>query len=100
MPTNFDETLDERYAREHRSYLDILAARTPEQMFADELAHHNALAQRDQLLNALKRVKAWDCSGPEFKYAIPHEIRKEMQEAIDQVENTECATTTKTTPKS
>lgn len=44
MPTNFDETTHERYAREHAAYLAGLAKMTPEQIADLDLARHNAEA--------------------------------------------------------
>jgi|GEM_PF-1198208 len=45
MPTNHDETLHERYAREHQAHLAIYARMTPEQISDMATELHNALAR-------------------------------------------------------
>jgi hypothetical protein len=47
MPTHHDETLHDRYAREHASELAIMAKMTPEEVYALSLELHNAKAERD-----------------------------------------------------
>lgn len=49
MPTYLDETLHDRYAREHADHLARLAKMTPEQIAEIELSLHNALAEVDRL---------------------------------------------------
>lgn len=49
MPTYGDETLHERYAREHADHMARLAKMTPEQIAEMELDLHNALAEVDRL---------------------------------------------------
>lgn len=49
MPTFVDETLRDRYAREHADHMARLARMTPEQIAELELSLHNALAERDAL---------------------------------------------------
>ena len=53
MPTNHDETLRERYAREHEIELATLAKMKPEQIHEMSLELHNALAERDTLRQQL-----------------------------------------------
>lgn len=57
MPTNHDETLHERYAREHEAELAMLAKMTPEEIHGLCLQLHNALAERDALRAELAEVK-------------------------------------------
>lgn len=57
MPTNHDETLEQRYAREQSEHLAELTKRTPEEIAYMEQLLHNVLAERDQLLAALKAIK-------------------------------------------
>lgn len=57
MPTNHDETLEQRYAREQSKHLAELTKRTPEEIAYMEQLLHNVLAERDQLLAALKAIK-------------------------------------------
>ena len=49
MPTFGDETLRDRYAREHADHLARLAKMTPEQIAEMELDLHNAMAELDRL---------------------------------------------------
>lgn len=56
MPTNCDETLIERYQRDHEVYLGILARITPQEIFDLELKHHNALARITQLERQNKQM--------------------------------------------
>lgn len=56
MPTHNNETLFERYVREHQDMLAIYAAMTPDQIHDMAVELHNALAQRDALLAALKEI--------------------------------------------
>lgn len=49
MPTHNDETLHDRYAREHADHLARLAKLTPEQIAEMELSLHNALAENAAL---------------------------------------------------
>lgn len=49
MPTYGDETLHDRYAREHADHMTRLAKMTPEQIAEMELDLHNALAEVDRL---------------------------------------------------
>ena len=49
MPTHNDETLHDRYTREHLTHLARLATMTPDQIAAMELDLHNALAEVDRL---------------------------------------------------
>ena len=44
-----DETLRERYQREHAEHLARLAALTPEQIDEMIVSHHNAMAAADSL---------------------------------------------------
>lgn len=45
MTTNCDETIGERYAREHQDLLDIYAKMTPEEIFNMVLDLHNEIAK-------------------------------------------------------
>lgn len=58
MPTNCDETVAERYERDHEVYLNILARMTPQEIFDLECRHHNALAKIDQLEVQQKQMLA------------------------------------------
>ena len=58
MPTYGDETLHDRYAREHADHLARLAKMTPEQIAEMELSLHNAMAEVD-------RLRANACQGGE-----------------------------------
>lgn len=49
MPTYCDETLHDRYAREHADHMARLAKMTPEQIAEMELSLHNAMAEVDRL---------------------------------------------------
>lgn len=49
MPTHNDETLHDRYTREHLTHLARLAMMTPDQIAAMELDLHNALAEVGRL---------------------------------------------------
>lgn len=49
MPTNHDETLEQRYAREQSEHMAKLTKRTPEEIAYMEQLLHNVLAERDQL---------------------------------------------------
>ena len=49
MPTHNDETLHDRYAREHADHMALLAKMTPEQIAEMELSLHNAMAELDRL---------------------------------------------------
>lgn len=57
MPTNHDETLHERYAREYQTELAIYARMTPEQISDMATELHNALAARDAALAELAALK-------------------------------------------
>jgi hypothetical protein len=93
MPTHNDETLHDRYAREHADHMARLAKMTPEQIAEMELSLHNAMAElerlRDQqakrigeLEELLLRVQVslslddteWGYSGAE-KYKLLADIR-------------------------
>lgn len=54
MPTYGDETLHERYQREHADHLARLAKMTPEQIAEMAMSLHNALAEADRLRTQLK----------------------------------------------
>lgn len=58
MPTHNDETLHDRYAREHADHMARLAKMTPEQIAEMELSLHNAMAEVD-------RLRANACQGGE-----------------------------------
>lgn len=49
MPTNHDETLEQRYAREQSKHLAELTKRTPEEIAYMEQLLHNVQAERDHL---------------------------------------------------
>ena len=52
MPTNHDETLPQRYEREHQAYLKLCGSMTAEQVADLQLQLNNSLA-REQALQAL-----------------------------------------------
>ena len=56
MPTHNNETLAERYQSEHAGMLDLYASMKPAQIHAVCVELHNALAQRDAFLAALKEI--------------------------------------------
>lgn len=56
MPTNCDETLAERFQRDHEVYLGILARMNPQEIFDLELKHHNALARIEHLERQNKQM--------------------------------------------
>ena len=45
MPTYYDETIGERYAREHQDLLEIYANMTPQEIFNMVLELHNEIAK-------------------------------------------------------
>ena len=45
MPTNCDETVHERYAREHQELLEMYSKMTPEEIFNMVLSMHNEIAK-------------------------------------------------------
>ena len=53
VPTNKDETLPQRYAREHQAYLNLCASMTPEQVADLQLQLNNALAREQALQQRL-----------------------------------------------
>jgi predicted deacylase len=58
MPTNGDETLSQRYQREHAEHLARLAEMTPEQMAAIVLDLHNAQASMDKATTLLAEARS------------------------------------------
>lgn len=58
MPTNHDETIAQRYEREGREHLDMLAKMTPEQIRDLELQAHNALCDVDRLRSEIEVTRA------------------------------------------
>lgn len=58
MPTNANETLQERYQREHQVELDLCRLMTPEQIFNLKAQLHNAEAANDKMLAALREITA------------------------------------------
>ncbi|WP_443701304.1 hypothetical protein [Pseudomonas sp.] len=53
MPTNQDETLQQRYARDHQYYLKLCGSMTAEQVADLQLQLNNALAGEDELRKRL-----------------------------------------------
>lgn len=53
MPTHQDETLPQRYAREHQDYLKLCGSMTAEQVADLQLHLHNALAREQALQQRL-----------------------------------------------
>lgn len=53
MPTHQDETLPQRYAREHRDYLKLCGSMTAEQVADIQLQLHNSLAREQALQQRL-----------------------------------------------
>jgi len=51
MPTNFDETLEQRYEREYLDMLDMYAEMTPYQIFQMAIELNNALAKVQEYEN-------------------------------------------------
>jgi hypothetical protein len=51
MPTNFDETLEQRYEREYLDMLDMYAEMTPYQIFQMSIELNNALAKVQEYEN-------------------------------------------------
>jgi hypothetical protein len=56
--THDDETLTQRYQREHETHLASLAAMTPEQIFALEVEAHNAMAEVDKLKARIVEIES------------------------------------------
>ena len=53
MPTHQDETLPQRYAREHQDYLKLCGSMTSEQVADIQLQLHNSLAREQALQQRL-----------------------------------------------
>lgn len=53
MPTHQDETLPQRYAREHQDYLKLCGSMTAEQVADIQLQLHNSLAREQALQQRL-----------------------------------------------
>ena len=53
MPTHQDETLPQRYAREHQDYLKLCGSMTAEQVADIQLQLHNSLAREQALQHRL-----------------------------------------------
>lgn len=53
MPTDQDETLPQRYAREHQDYLKLCGSMTAEQVADTQLQLHNSLAREQSLQQRL-----------------------------------------------
>lgn len=53
MPTHQDETLPQRYAREHQDYLRLCGSMTAEQVADIQLQLHNSLAREQALQQRL-----------------------------------------------
>jgi len=53
MPTNQDETLPQRYAREHQDYLKLCGSMTADQVADLQLQLHNSLAREAALQQRL-----------------------------------------------
>ena len=53
MPTNHDETLPQRYAREYQDYLKLCGSMTAEQVADIQLQLHNSLAREQALQQRL-----------------------------------------------
>ena len=58
MPTNQDETLQQRYARDHQDYLKLCGSMTAEQVADLQLQLNNALAGEAALRNELAEVSS------------------------------------------
>lgn len=58
MPTNHDETLQQRYLREHNDYVAMVKRMTPDQIMALDVELADVTDQRDQLLSALENAHA------------------------------------------
>lgn len=69
MPTHNDETLHDRYAREHADHMARLAKMTPEQIAEMELSLHNAMAEVD-------RLRANACQGGEAVEVVAYHGKK------------------------
>lgn len=80
MPTNWDETLQQRYAREERERLIRLSTLTPEQIAEMETVLHNTTAQRDELLAVMEKI----ASGASV-WKTPSWLKHMAQEAINKV---------------
>lgn len=66
MPTHHNETLGDRYRREHQDMMDMYAGMTPEQIHAMALEIHNLQAMNAELIKALQAAVQW---GAPFKDA-------------------------------
>lgn len=58
MPTNHDETLQQRYLREHDEYVAMVKRMTPDQIMAIDVQLEAVTAQRDQLQAKLETERA------------------------------------------
>lgn len=83
MPTFHDETVQDRYQREHLSSLERYAAMSPLQIEALDIARHNAEAQRDELLEALRAVMAGSRYYEIRGEADWHEISMPKRDALE-----------------
>lgn len=77
MPTHNDETLHDRYTREHLTHLARLATMTPDQIAAMELDLHNTLAEVGRLRaqqpsqgGEAVEVVAWRVSHPDTVWKV------------------------------
>jgi len=57
MPTNQDETLQQRYARDHQDYLKLCGSMTAEQVADLQLQLNNALDNKEDLRDELALLK-------------------------------------------
>lgn len=97
MPTHHDETLPQRYEREHQAYLKLCGSMTAEQVTDLQLQLNNSMA-REQALQALltaadvlegllrEALPALDLAAGAFKSVRP--IRNKVRAALKPAERT------------
>ena len=86
MPTNHDETLQQRYARDHQDYLRTCGSMTAEQVADLQLQLNNTLAGEAVLREELEEAKrqltlrdegplCWTCGDQGHVHSIDGELR-------------------------
>lgn len=86
MPTHHDETLQQRYAREHQDYLKLCGSMTAEQVAGLQLQLNNALGREAALQARLeqKRIEIIDESTKAIEsYGKVSDMQRRMDVACD-----------------
>lgn len=84
MPTNADETLRERYQREHQADLAYCAKMSPDEIFRLILMveDNNLLAENNRLLRALMGIAMADLVAWDKPEEFPAWAQQKAQEAV------------------